>query len=60
MSATTGHAGLGLTGIKERVKEMNGTASIETKLGTGTVLQITLPVPAADGSKEPRLANSAR
>jgi signal transduction histidine kinase len=60
MSTTTGHTGLGLTGIKERVKEMNGTASIETKPGAGTVLQITLPVSAADSSKESRRANSAR
>jgi signal transduction histidine kinase len=57
---STGHTGLGLTGIKERVKEMHGAASIQTKPGGGTVLHITLPVPAADGSKESRLAHSAR
>jgi len=59
-----GHTGLGLTGIKERVKEMHGSTSIQTRPGGGTVLQITLPVPApvnaADGSKEPDLARSSR
>jgi len=59
-----GHTGLGLTGIKERVKEMHGSMSIQTRPGGGTVLQITLPVPApvnaADGSKEPDLARSSR
>jgi signal transduction histidine kinase len=54
------HTGLGLTGIKERVKEMHGSTSIQTRPGGGTVLQITLPVPAAGGSKEPDLARSAR
>lgn len=60
MSRTAGHTGLGLTGIKERVKEMNGTATIQTKPEGGTVLHITLPIPAAGGSKETRLAHSAR
>jgi signal transduction histidine kinase len=57
---TAGHTGLGLTGIKERVKEMHGTTSIQTKPGGGTVLHITLPIPAADGSKEPTRARSTR
>ena len=30
MASTTSHQGLGLTGIKERVKDINGSASIET------------------------------
>jgi signal transduction histidine kinase len=60
VSHATGHAGLGLTGIKERVKEMHGSTSIQTKPEGGTVLRITLPVPAADGSKEPDLARSTR
>jgi len=60
MTRTTGHTGLGLTGINERVKEMQGAASIQTKPGGGTVLHISLPIPAAAGSKESRLANSAR
>jgi signal transduction histidine kinase len=58
MASTTGHRGLGLTGIKERVKDINGAASIETRPGGGTVVHITLPVPAADHSKEECVANS--
>jgi signal transduction histidine kinase len=58
--ATAGHTGFGLTGIKERVKEMHGFTTIQTRPGGGTVLQITLPIPAAEGSKEPHLARSSR
>jgi len=58
MASTTGHRGLGLTGIKERVKDINGAASIETSPGGGTVVHITLPVPATDHSKEEFVANS--
>ncbi len=60
MDTTVGHKGLGLTGIKERVKDINGSTSIQTKPGGGTVVYITLPVPAADSSKENLVANSAR
>ena len=58
MASTTGHRGLGLTGIKERVKDINGAASIETSPGGGTVVHITLPVPATEHSKEEFVANS--
>lgn len=58
MASTTHHKGLGLTGIKERVKDINGAASIETRPGGGTVVHITLPVPASDISKEDYIANS--
>jgi signal transduction histidine kinase len=60
MASPTGHRGLGLTGIKERVKDINGAASIETRPGGGTVVSITLPVPATESSKEDFVANSAR
>ena len=60
MASTTNLGGLGLTGIKERVKDINGAASIETKPGGGTVVHITLPVPASESSKEDVVANSAR
>jgi signal transduction histidine kinase len=60
MSLPANHSGLGLTGIKERVKDINGSASIETRPGGGTVVHITLPVPATDSSKEDIVANSAR
>jgi signal transduction histidine kinase len=46
--AAHGKGGLGLTGIKERIKEMNGHASIDGRAGGGTVLYITLPIPAAE------------
>jgi signal transduction histidine kinase len=59
ISSMTNHKGLGLTGIKERVKDINGSASIDTKPGGGTALNITLPVPAAESSKEDRIAHSA-
>lgn len=58
MNTNLNHGGLGLTGIKERVKDINGSASLQTKPGAGTVLQITLPVPTAEGTKEARVANS--
>jgi signal transduction histidine kinase len=60
MASTTPNRGLGLTGIKERVKDINGAASIETRPGGGTVVHITLPVPTTDNSKEDVVANSAR
>ena len=60
MAAVTSHNGLGLTGIKERVKDINGAATIETRPGGGTVVHITLPVPATESSKEDVVANSAR
>ena len=60
MPSTSDHKGLGLTGIKERVKDINGSTSVQTTPGGGTVLHITLPVPAADSGKETYVANSAR
>jgi signal transduction histidine kinase len=52
--------GLGLTGIKERVRELSGSAFVQSRANGGTALHITLPVPAAApaGSKESRLAHS--
>lgn len=55
---SSGHRGLGLTGIKERVKEMQGTVTIERDPAGGTVLQASLPVPASNGPKEMRVANT--
>jgi signal transduction histidine kinase len=60
MNSPGNHGGLGLTGIKERVKDIKGSTSIQTSPGGGTVVHITLPVPAADSSKESIVANSAR
>lgn len=52
------HGGLGLTGIKERVKEMNGTVTIGPGESGGTMLQARLPVPASNPRRE-NLANIA-
>ncbi len=60
MTLAADHKGLGLTGIKERVKDINGSTSIETTAGGGTVLHITLPVPPSDSLEENSIANSAR
>ena len=60
MASVSSQKGLGLTGIKERVKDINGSTSIETRPGGGTVVHITLPVPVADSSKEDVVAHSAR
>jgi signal transduction histidine kinase len=38
--------GLGLRGIEERVRELNGQMQIRSSKGTGTSIRITLPVPA--------------
>jgi len=59
MTPPAGHRGLGLTGIKERVKEMQGAVTIEREPAGGTMLQASLPVPASNGPREARVANSA-
>ncbi|HET9372557.1 MAG TPA: sensor histidine kinase [Vicinamibacterales bacterium] len=40
--------GLGLRGIEERVKELDGTMTISPAVGRGTVLSISVPLPASD------------
>ena len=37
--------GLGLRGIEERAKELNGTVTIETGHGAGTTMRISMPLP---------------
>ena len=37
--------GLGLRGIEERVRELNGAMTIRSSAGGGTTLTISLPVP---------------
>jgi len=56
---TSESRGLGLTGIKERVKEMQGTVTIARDPAGGTVLQASLPVPTSNAPKEISVANSA-
>ncbi len=41
--ATKSEAGLGLAGIAERVRDLNGTLRIESTPGCGTSLQVELP-----------------
>lgn len=60
MTPASNQKGFGLTGIKERVKDINGSTSIQTKPGGGTVVHITLPVPATESGKEDFVANRAR
>jgi signal transduction histidine kinase len=43
--------GLGLLGMKERVDQLDGTFSIDSESGRGTVLRIVLPSPAPSGQK---------
>jgi signal transduction histidine kinase len=47
LDSTRRHDGLGLRGIDERVKELDGTVSIEGAPGRGTTLSIDLPVPSS-------------
>lgn len=49
--------GLGLRGIEERVKELQGTMTIGRAAGRGTRLAITLPIPAS--MEETSLARAA-
>ena len=53
------HRGLGLTGLKERIKEMNGRFSIERGPRGGTILQASLPVPASNQREEAAVENCA-
>ena len=47
LDAARRHAGLGLRGIDERVKELAGTMTIARGAGSGTVLTVRLPLPAS-------------
>ncbi|OOC61089.1 GAF domain-containing sensor histidine kinase [Paenibacillus ihbetae] len=40
------HRSLGLTSMKERAEEINGTLNISSEEGMGTVLTVTVPLPA--------------
>mgnify|MGYP001243338226 CR=1 FL=1 len=48
----TGNVGVGLAGIRERLKELGGTLEIESNLD-GTLLRATIPVSADDGLGSP-------
>jgi two-component system sensor histidine kinase UhpB len=40
-------AGLGLRGIEERVRDLNGSVSLTTAPRGGTTIRVVLPLPAA-------------
>ena len=44
----TGNVGVGLAGIRERLKELGGSLEIESNLD-GTILKATIPASTADG-----------
>lgn len=48
------YRGLGLRGIEERVKELQGTVTIESGSNGGTTLSINLPLPDAGREEMPR------
>jgi signal transduction histidine kinase len=43
--------GLGLIGMKERVSRLDGTFSVDSEAGRGTVLRIVLPIPLVTNQK---------
>jgi signal transduction histidine kinase len=50
--------GLGLRGIEERVRDLDGTMTIRTARAAGTTLMIRLPLPCLSTPKEPVLART--
>jgi signal transduction histidine kinase len=46
--------GLGLRGIGERVKELNGTMMISRRTGGGTAVVVSLPLPSHPGAERAR------
>jgi signal transduction histidine kinase len=46
----TGHVGVGLAGIRERLKELGGSLEIESK-GQGTLLKVKIPIEQRETSK---------
>ena len=47
---TRRHEGLGLRGMRERVRDMGGQFSIESSKGEGTAISVVLPLPSASES----------
>lgn len=52
-------SGLGLRGIEERVRDLDGTLEIHSAPGVGTSLTIRIPVPQAKPSEEVQFARIA-
>jgi two-component system, NarL family, sensor kinase len=55
----TGNVGVGLAGIRERLKELNGVLEIESSL-EGTLLKATIPVNAKDTVERAQSMRAAR
>ena len=51
--------GLGLRGIEERVKELQGAMTMNSVAGEGTTLAIRLPLPEPESETEAPLARAA-
>ncbi len=49
----------GLTSVRERVRTLNGTLSLETSLDSGTTARIKLPLPQAADLKAPHLPDTS-
>jgi signal transduction histidine kinase len=49
---TRRHEGLGLRGMRERVRGMGGQFSIESSKGKGTAISVVLPLPSASESRD--------
>jgi signal transduction histidine kinase len=54
-TAGAAHSGLGLIGIKERVRELNGTFTITSQPKIGTRLEVMLPFEAGEGNDDQSL-----
>jgi signal transduction histidine kinase len=52
-------SGLGLRGIEERVRDLDGTLEIHSAPGVGTSLTIRIPLPQAEPSEEVQFARIA-
>jgi two-component system sensor histidine kinase UhpB len=48
---TQPHTGLGLRGMRERTRLLNGTITFESSPGQGTTVRVTLPLPAQSREK---------
>lgn len=59
-STASVHSGLGLLGIKERVRELGGRLSISSQPNRGAKLEVSLPIPPATEDIHDQSADSGR
>ena len=55
MRDVTARTGCGLSGMEERVQEAGGVLRLASRLGGGTTLQLSLPMPAGHGAAPTRV-----